>query len=152
MTAFNEADPELFADSMAKLDVLWERAAKMRLWVSDKKNNLAEKIDKVTKADFLSKKKENAKKAKELADKAKEESEKKAEESAPTEEKKEGDKEEKETIIDTTVSKAETKEEDKKDDDKKSEKDKEEEKSEEVEITEADEEKIKIAADKVFDT
>ena len=65
MAALNEADPELIADSMAKLDVLWERAAKMRLWVSDKKNNLAEKIDKVTKSDFLSKKKENAKKAKE---------------------------------------------------------------------------------------
>jgi len=42
----------------------------MRLWMSDKKNNLAEKIEKVTTTEFLNKKKEASRKIKEAAEKA----------------------------------------------------------------------------------
>jgi hypothetical protein len=59
----------------------------MRLWLSDKKNNLAEKIEKVTTAEFLNKKKEIARKNKEAKDKAEkdlEEADKKEEEETKT--------------------------------------------------------------------
>jgi len=55
---------------LKKVNFIWENAAKMRLWMSDKKNNLAEKIEKVTTTEFLNKKKEASRKFKEAAEKA----------------------------------------------------------------------------------
>jgi len=86
-----EGDPEQeikvkeIVKSMPHYDMIlkrWDSASKMRQWVNEKKNNLAEKVKKDVEAEYMEKKKESPKE------------EKPADDSKPAEEAKDGEKKE----------------------------------------------------------